>query len=128
VGFSYPGIFGYLLDADRGYITHWEFPNSERGSSYGDLVAQEYYEHRQDFLVNTMANYRYWFTSEQVKAGYRGLYQERKRQAKNEETRKNCRRIRKHIHRLTYLPNLDSKTVQDLRNIIHLIYEMYERI
>jgi hypothetical protein len=128
VGFSYPDIFGYLLDADRGYITHWEFPDSERGHDYGSIVEKEYYEHRQDFLVNIMANYRYWFTPEQVEAGYRGLCRERKRQSKNEEARQICRRVRKRIHRLSYLPNLDNKIVRDLRNTIHLLDEMYERI
>lgn len=128
MGFSYPDIFGYLLDADRGYITHWELPDSQRGDNYGNHDAREYYEHRQDFLVHTMANYRYWFTSEQIEAGYRGLSQERKRQSKNEEARKICRRIRRRVHRLTYLPTLDNKITQELRNTIHLLDEMYDRI
>ncbi len=115
---SHADVFGYLLDADKGYISHWEFPNSER----------EDYESREYFIVDTMSCRRYWFTSEQVEEGYRGLFRERKKQSKNEEARKICRRVRKQIHRLSYLPNLDNKIVQDLRNIIHLLDKMYGQI
>lgn len=118
VKISHADVFGYLLDADKGYISHWEFPDSER----------EDYESRQYFIVDTISCRRYWFTPEQVEEGYRCLCRERKSQLIHEEARKICRRIRKRIHRLTYLPNLDNKTVQDLRNTIHLVDEMYERI
>jgi hypothetical protein len=116
VKISHADVFGYLLDTDEGYISHWEFPDPER----------EDYESRQYFMVDTMSCCRHWFTPEQVEEGYRGLCRERK--SKNEEARKICRRVRQQIRRISYLPNLDNKIVQDLRNTIHLLDEMYEKI
>jgi hypothetical protein len=118
VKISHIDVFGHLLDADRGYISHWEFPDSER----------EDYESRQYFIVDTMSCRRYWFTPEQVEEGYRYLCREGKNQLIHEEARKICRRIRKRIHHLSHEPRLEDKTRQNLRNTICLLDELYENI
>ncbi|BDM83910.1 hypothetical protein [Acaryochloris marina] len=128
MGFSYKQIFGYLLGTDEGYIIEWEHSNLDRGRCSGNEIEQEYFAHRNDFLVFTMANFRYWFTPEQVEEGYRGLYQNNRSHNQDEEVRKICRRVRKKIHRLTYIPETDNKLERDLMNIIQLLDNMYEKI
>lgn len=128
MSFSYEQIFAYLLETDEGYIRSWEGPDPNRGEdfSYSSDERNEFIEHRGDFMVITIANFRYWFTSSQVEAGYRGLCKEHKNKFMDEERKRKYRRIRRKIHQISCRSDIDFGIKKQLHSVIDLLDSMYD--